>query len=323
MSWVIAVVNSTHTNDRPSAPPGKWRIAGLVAVIVALLIVWRAWPRPLPVDVVAVQKGALIGQLSATGEVDGAVARVGAKAGGEIEQVYVEEGQAVAEGQPLARVGPAPTGLPSSTAHVLDLQVIESPFAGVVARRYVDRGDAALPGQPLFAIVDPQRLWVIAYIDDTDLSKVYEGMTVRVSRPAYLSRSYRGQVISVSPLAESRSQLESGARTVRARIHLTEPMPGLVPGVEVNVDATVTLRSKALLVPVDAIWEENSRRYVWVVRDGRAEKQPIEIGQNNYLAAEVLEGLEVGEMVIISGKEQLEPGQAVRPNEISVPLNVE
>ena len=320
---MLCLVTAVPASDNRRAATRKWQIAGLVALIIAALIIWSAWPKPLAVDVVAVQKTALRGQLSATGEVDGPVARVGAKAGGEVEQVYVEEGQPVSEGAPLARVSPPPTGLPETGASMLDLQVVASPFAGVVARRYVDPGDAAVPGQPLFAVVAPDQLWIVAYVDDVDLPKLSVGMAVGVSRPAYLSRSYRGQVVSVSPLAEPRSELGSGARTVRARIQLTEPMPGLVPGIEVNVDATVTLRSEALLVPVDAISEDDSQRYVWMVRAGRAEKQPIETGVNNYLAVEILKGLAEGDIVVVSGKDLLKAGQVVRPSEVSIALNVE
>ncbi len=317
------LLNALRMNSNARATARKWWVVGFVVLIAVLLTIWHTRPKPLPVNVVPAQKGALIGQLSATGEVDGPVARVGAKAGGEVEQVYVEEGQSVSEGAPLARVSPPPTGLPETGASMLDLQVIESPFAGVVARRYVDPGDAAVPGQPLFAVVDPDQLWVVAYVDDVDLPKLSVGMAVRVSLPAYLSPSYTGEVVAVGQLAEPRSALESGARTVRARIQLREPIPGAVPGMEVNVDATVTLRNEALLVPVDAISEEDSRRYVWVVRKGRAEKQPVETGQNNYLAVEVLEGLAEGDTVVVSAKDQLQSGQAVRAHEVSVPLNVE
>ena len=320
---MLLVANTVLPNNSAASTTRKWWAVGLIAAIVIGLIAWSSWPKPLPVDVVQVHAAPLIGYLSTTGEVDGRLAPVGAKAGGEVEQIYVEEGEAVAAGTPLARVAPAPTGLPSSPAGLLDLQVTESPFAGVVARRYVDPGDAVVPGQPLFAIVDPEQLWIIAYVDDVDLPKVHRGMPVQVSLPAYLSPSYTAQVTLIGQIAEPRSQLGSGARTVRVRIELSEPMPGLLPGVEVNVDAKVTLRSKALLVPADAVVEENTRRYVWVVSKGRTERQEITTGANNYLAVEVLAGLTEGDLVVVTEKDRIEPGRAVRPHEISVPLNVE
>lgn len=310
-------------DDKESPPLGKWRILAVVAVAIAALIIWGAWPRPTPVEVVSPQISPLIGHLSATGEIDGKVANVGAKTAGEVEQVYVAEGERVADGAPLARISPSLTGIAAPSSAQLNMQVIDSPFAGVVARRYVDLGDAVSPGQPLFTVVDPQQVWVVAYIDDIDMPKVHRGLPVRVTLPAYLATTYHGKITAIGPLAKPRTELESGARTVRVRIDLNEPMLDMIPGTEVNVDATVTLRSQALLIPADAVNENQQGRYVWVVRKGRAYQQQITTGLTNYLAVEVRDGLTEADLVIIAGQQDLEPGQRVRPQPTSVPLNPE
>jgi len=314
---------TSRAADKSSSLAGakRWWAAAAAALVIAALIIWQAWPQPPLVEVVPAQICELIGHLSATGEVEGRLAKVGAKVAGEVAAVYVREGDAVTEGAPLARISPGPSGLISTPES--SIQVIDSPFAGVVGRRYVDPGDMAMPGQPLFAIVDPAKLWVVAFVNDIDIPRVHQGMPVQVSLPSYLSHVYQGKVTAISQLAEPRSQLESGARTVRVRIELDEPLPGMIPGIEVNVDARVVMRSRTLLIPAEAVVEDKEQRWVWVVRNKRAEKQPITTGATNYLAVEVLQGLAEGDLVVVTEKDRLESGRAVRPHEISVTLNVE
>ncbi len=307
-------------NEKP-ASRRKWRIAAAVAVLIAALIVWEAWPRPTLVDVVSAQTSPLIGHLSASGEIDGKVASVGAKTAGEVEQVYVAEGERIADGAPLARISPGPTGFAATSAEQLNIQVIASPFAGVVARRYVDPGDTVAPGQPLFTVVDPQQVWVVAYINDIDMPKVHQGLPVEVTLPTYLATTYHGKITAIGPLAKPRSELQSGARTVRVRIDLDEPMSHMIPGTEVNVDASVTLRSQALLIPADAVNENHQGRYVWVVRDGRANQQQITTGLTNYLAVEVLDGLTETDLIITAGQQDLQVGQRVNPQSTPAVLN--
>ncbi len=321
MNSMLFAANHIPQDDKKSPTLGKWRTLAAIAAVFVAFIIWGAWPRPTPVEVVSAQISPLIGHLSATGEVDGKVANIGAKTAGEVKQVYVAEGERVADGALLARILPSPTGFTATSAEQLNIQVIDSPFGGVVARRYVDPGDTVSPGQPLFTVVDPQQVWVIAYVNDIDMPKVHEGLAVQVTLPAYLSTTYHGRITAIGPLAKPRSELQSGARTVRVRVDLDEPMAHIIPGTEVNVDASVPLRSQTLLIPTDAVNENRQGRYVWVVREGRAYQQQITTGLTNYLAVEVLDGLNEADLVIVAGYQDLQPGQRVRPHLTSAVLN--
>ena len=87
------------------------------------------------------------------------------------------------------------------------------------------------------------------------------------------------------------------------------------------MDASVTLRSQALLIPADAVNENQQGRYVWVVRDDRASQQQITTGLTNYLAVEVLGGLTKVDVIITAGQQDLQVGQRVNPQPTSAVLN--
>ena len=110
---------------------------------------------------------------------------------------------------------------------------------------------------------------------------------------------------------------------MRVRIDLDEPMSHMIPGTEVNVDGSMTLRSQALLIPADAVNENQQGRYVWVVREGRASQQQIATGLTNYLAVEVLGGLTEADLIIVAGQQDLQVGQRVNPQQTSMVLNPE
>jgi len=240
------------------------------------------------------------------------VAKVSCHAAGVVREVYRDEGDWVAEGEALCRVSAQP-GVPGSSAQsMLAAEVVRAPFDGRVARRYVDAGDAAIPGRPLFAVVKPDSAWVVALVDDTDAGKLAVGQKMRVSAPAYLSQPIVGRITHIGEIAEPRNPDGTGGKVVRVRVDLPSLPPSFKPGVEVDVDATVTLRNDALLCPVDAIIQEDEETFVWLVRGGRVRKQAVRIGLNNYQFAEVLEGLAEGDIVVTAGKTGLAPGRRVR-----------
>ena len=193
-----------------------------------------------------------------------------------------------------------------------DVDLWYVPFDGTVSRRYVDPGDSAVPGQPVFQIADASEIWVTAQIDDIDVGKVREGQEVEIVLPAYLGRSLPGRITWIAATATPRTEVGIGGRVVRARIDLTGGVGPLRPGMEVDVSAEATLARDVLLVPADAVIEDQTGRWVMTVGGGRTGRREIVLGANNYVQAQVVEGLDEGDAVVVEGKEDVEPGDRVR-----------
>jgi HlyD family secretion protein len=190
---------------------------------------------------------------------------------------------------------------------------IRAPAAGRVVRRYVDVGDLASPGTPLFLLRDNTGIWVIAEVDEEDVDLVYKGQKVEVSAEA-LARPIEGTVVEVGQAAFPRGLQQVRAKIVRSRIDL-EPGPGvelLRPGMEVDVNGSRRLAENALLLPLDALVESGGESFVWVVQKGRVHRRKIEIGRQSYRQAQVLSGLEEGDSVVVSGSRDLSDGKRVK-----------
>lgn len=285
-----------------------WVLAA-VGAVVALVVL--ASLRPPEVEVAAAKRGDLTATVVATGEVEGRVAEISPTLQGRVAQVYREEGDRVRRGDLLCRVVPAPS-LPTEDSVLTEHESVKAPFDGVVSRRYADPGDAALPGQPVFAVADPHDTWVTALVDDIDVAKIEQGQEVEILLPSYLGRSIRGRISRVGAAAVPRTQLGVGGKVVRTRVELLEADTTLRPGMEVDVKAEAIIARDALLIPADAVIEDESGRWVYLARKGRVHRAEVKLGANNYVEAQIVEGVKAGELVVVGPKEKLRDGMRVR-----------
>lgn len=290
---------------------GRRRVWWLVAaIVIAGVIVWSQL-RPTEVTVAAAEFGDLSVTVTATGEVEGRVAEISADAQGRVEAVYRDEGDRVNRGDLLCRIAAGPS-MPAGGAAQTARETVRAPFDGVISRRYVDPGDSAIPGQPVFQVVDAREIWVIALVDDIDVGKVHVGQDVQIVLPAYLGESLPGRIDRVAATATPRTEMGIGGRVVRSRVELTERTGPLRPGMEVDVSAEATIAHDVLLIPADAVIEDETGRWVMKVMADQIERRDVVMGANNYVRAEIVEGLERGDVVVVEGKDEVEPGDRVR-----------
>lgn len=306
----------SSNNDRPRVRSRRWLwwVGGLVVAIV--LIAWAAG-RPPQVTVAPAQVGDLSVTVTATGDVEGRVADLSPALQGRFEAIYRDEGAWVQRGDLLARIVAVPTGV-TSTRALTPYETIEAPFDGVVSRRRVDPGDAAIPGQPAFQVADTANIWITALIDDIDVAKVREGQSVQIMLPSYLGRSLAGTVTHINATATPRTDLGTGGKVVRTRIELTEGAGPLRPGMEVDVSAQSVIARGVLLIPADAVIEDESGRFVLRVEGERVRRTEVVIGANNYVRAQVLSGLSAGDEVVVDGKDTVADGDRVRTTPATV-----
>lgn len=214
-----------------------------------------------------------------------------------------------------ARVVQGRAGVAQSQAVRADRRVV-APFDGIVGRRYADPGDMASPQTPLFSIVDPDHIWVMAEVDEQDLAPVRMGGYVSVETPTYAGREFAGRIERIGQEAIPQTEVRTGARIVRVRISFddlrAEERSMLKPGMEVHVTGSSVVRRRALLIPGDGVLTDHGRTYVWLVSGGRAHKRIVETGQESAERTEIVRGLKPGDAIILSGKDGMTDGRPVR-----------
>jgi RND family efflux transporter MFP subunit len=178
-----------------------------------------------------------------------------------------------------------------------DYSFIRSPINGVVTARFVELGDTVTKGNIIGTVVSLDSLYVEAFIDEADISKVSIGKEVNVTMDAYQNKTFIGEVYRVSPVVTGGRQ---ETRTFEVRIRLKEMPPSIKPGMSADVEVIVDKAENALVILSQSVIERNGKHFVFVVRDSKARFIPIKSGLSNWTYTEVLDGVKEGDEVILN-----------------------
>jgi HlyD family secretion protein len=77
-----------------------------------------------------------------------------------------------------------------------------APSNGVIQDRLLEPGDMASPQVPVFTMALDDPLWVRAYVSETDLGKIHEGMKAEVTTDSFPNKRYAGWIGFISPTAQ-------------------------------------------------------------------------------------------------------------------------
>ncbi len=177
---------------------------------------------------------------------------------------------------------------------------VVAPFDGVITRKAVDVGDLATPGRPLVEIEDPTHLRFEADVPEALIDEILSGARLPV-RIASRKDSIEGVVVEMAPVAEAVS------RTYRVTLDLPV-VPGLRAGQFGRV-AVPTGQTTVPHVPSSAVFQRGQLEYVVVAVAGRAQLRLVRTGKRLAADAEVISGLEVGEMVVVLEPDRVREGQ--------------
>jgi RND family efflux transporter MFP subunit len=186
--------------------------------------------------------------------------------------------------------------------------IVNAPFDGVIGERFVELGDQIAPGQKLFTVLEISSVKVVARVPSEFIGRIRAGVSVEVTTRAYPVTIYNGTVIHVYPEADPKN------RTFAVEVKVDNQLkPMLLPGMFARVRVPVITLDEALLVPRDALMEDDRGFYLYTVDHSakKAQKKRLVLGDIGPEEAVVSEGLSAGETVVISGQERLHDGASV------------
>ena len=184
---------------------------------------------------------------------------------------------------------------------------VAAPFGGLVARRFVNRGQFVQPGTALLEVVSLDPIDVTFHLPEIDSGRVSIGQKVRVSVAPYPERSFEATVDVVAPT------IDRETRTLRVKATLTNPDGILRPGLFARADLGVATRRGVALVPEEAVLQRSDGSVIFALVEGnRVERRLVEIGAFHEGRVEIVAGAVPGEIVVTRGQAGLIDGAVVR-----------
>ena len=131
-------------------------------------------------------------------KVTGDLIKVSPQISGKLLEFNVDEGDSVSQDQILGRE--EMSNLPDTS---VDQSIIRSPISGIVIKKVGNIGEIEAAGQTLAMIIDPQKLYINANIEETKLGKVKQGQTVDITIDQIEGKIFTGKVKYVGKASES------------------------------------------------------------------------------------------------------------------------
>ena len=175
---------------------------------------------------------------------------------------------------------------------------IYSPISGVVSQVTAQEGETIVAGLQvanLITVLDPARLEMWIYVDETDIGQVHPGQPVEFRVDAYPGRVFRGTVDTIYPEPEIRDNIVYYQALVKIN---PEQAAYLRPEMTTQVQIIVAVKDDVLDIPNNALKWVDGRQVVFVQdSDGTIRQVTPELGLAGVTHTEVLEGLATGDKV--------------------------
>ncbi len=166
--------------------------------------------------------------------VTGDLIKVSPQISGKLLEFNIEEGDSVVQDQIVGRQEMG--SLPDTN---VDQSIIRAPISGIVIKKVGNVGEIEAAGQTLAMLVDPQKLYITANIEETKLGKVKQGQAVDITIDQIEGETFTGKVKYVGKASNSTFSLlpasTSGTFTkvvqrMPVKIELDKVKSELLPG---------------------------------------------------------------------------------------------
>jgi len=191
----------------------------------------------------------------------------------------------------------------------IDDCTIRAPFSGIIGIKNVDIGEIVTPGQVLMTLFNTNKLNVQIKVPENYLPEIKMGQDVIIEIDAANGRQIIGKVKKIS-----------GSPDPKTRMFIVyASLPGSPkdarPGMFVHAKIITRIKQNAIVIPQQAIFQENNKTFVYIVDANKAKKIEVVTGDNTDDTIEIISGLKPGEKVITSNLENLSQGTIIKITE--------
>ena len=183
---------------------------------------------------------------------------------------------------------------------------IYAPISGYISDKTADVGEFVSTNQKVATILRTSVLRLKIDVPEQSIGKISVGQSVSAQVSAYPDRNFAGTVVRVAPNINAASRV----LTVEAEI---ENGGGLLkPGQFATVRVTQAKPEPAVMIPASAVRTDGDNNKIFVIKDGVAREQQVQLGLLENNSIEIKQGVQEGETVATNNLDKLGDGVIVR-----------
>ncbi len=183
------------------------------------------------------------------------------------------------------------------------LVLIESPISGIITQMLVKEGDKVKAGDNLFSVAQLGKMMAKVWASASEVQYIKQGMEVTMN---INGDEFQGKVAIVD-LAMNQAHNAFGVE-----IHFDNPQGKIKSGVTTDIKINAYNNSNALMLPRKVIVRDGDDAFVYVEKDGKAERRIVKTGLESGIDVEVKSGLNPGDKVVTEGIALLRDGSKVK-----------
>lgn len=173
---------------------------------------------------------------------------------------------------------------------------IQSPVTGIVQEIMNDPGVVVRPEMGILKIGDYRRLRLQANVAQQDANKIRLGSPI-IAKIPNTDRTIQGEITTIFP------QSDPQTRTVTVEALVDNPDENnSISGQFIEMEIITKRQANVLTIPQSAVTQIQNQTVVWVVENQKPRRQTVTLGSLNNNRIEVLEGLQSGQTIIVTGQ---------------------
>lgn len=201
--------------------------------------------------------------------------------------------------------------------------ILSSPIDGKVVQLNAHEGEVVItgtmnnPGSVIAVVADLSQILVEADVGETEVVAIRVGQKAKVHVDAVGDKEYDGHVVEIGSSAGTRAGAGSGMRYFKVKVQIDNPDDRLRPGMTSQVSIITSNAGSTLSVPIQSVVErvppslakgkkeedldENlpKRKYVFVVKDGKAKMIEVKPGVSDATHVALMSGVTAKDQVVV------------------------
>lgn len=213
--------------------------------------------------------------------------QVAAQSGLKQAQAGVKQAQAGVEGAQLQ----------------LDYTKVTAPVSGTITKKNVTTNNMAATGNVAYVITAEDEMNIVFYVAETVMRQAEVGQPIQVERNGEV---YQAQITENAGVADQTSGL------FKLKAQFTGGAENMITGTKVKITMATDKADNVMTIPVDSVYYESRKAYVYVMDGGKAVRTEVETGITNNTDVEIKSGITKDSEIITTWAAQLRDGADVR-----------